>query len=162
VDLRLPRADRAAAAPGGDHAAGAPPRGHALRRALRAAHRGDAAEHARAPHAGDLTAPVAPADPARLATGSATPLTPTCRELADNVALSVRVIRRPHERSALDVREAHRARLGFERRELVGVHVARDRQVLPRRAQVLPERQDVDADRAQLAHHLADLVQLLA
>ena len=50
-----------------------------------------------------------------------------------------------HERSALDVAEAERARRVAQLRELLRLEVALDRQVAQRRSQVLAERQEVDA-----------------
>ena len=60
------------------------------------------------------------------------------------------------------MREAQLAAALGELGELVGVVVARDRQVLGRRAQVLAERQDVDVGGAQVAHGGEQLVPLLA
>ena len=60
------------------------------------------------------------------------------------------VVRRADERPRLDVLEAQGQRLGLHLRELVGMIVALDRQVLLGRPQVLADGQDVAVHGAQV------------
>jgi len=55
------------------------------------------------------------------------------------------------------VREAHGFPEHAQPLELVGMRVARHRQVVPAGLQVLPERQHVHVVRTQVGHHLLDL-----
>src|SRR5439155_25010134 len=72
------------------------------------------------------------------------------------------VVRAADERPRLDVHEPELPADRREPRELVGMIVARDGQVLRRRPQVLAERQDRHADLAQVADRRDQLLPLLA
>src|SRR3954453_4161452 len=77
-------------------------------------------------------------------------------------ALLVGAVRRADERAREHRAEAEGLALLAEPVELVRVHPAVDRDVLPAPLQVLGDRDDVDSGRAQVAHRLDDLVVALA
>src|SRR6266404_54277 len=72
------------------------------------------------------------------------------------------VVRAPHERSGLDVREPERPRFLADLREFLRRNVALDRQLVHARPQVLTEREDVAAGGAEVTKDGAQLVTALA
>jgi diguanylate cyclase (GGDEF)-like protein len=74
------------------------------------------------------------------------------------VRLLVGVIRAAHQRRAGRMRKAHRAGLDLEHLERLRRHVAQHGQVMIARREVLADRQHVDVVRAQVTHHVQDLV----
>src|SRR3954471_3229148 len=72
------------------------------------------------------------------------------------------VVARAHERSGFDVPEAEGQGLGLHLRELVGMVVALEREVLLRGPEVLADRQDVDVDGPQGLECLRQLTPGLA
>ena len=74
----------------------------------------------------------------------------------------VRVVARAHERAGRDVLEAEPYGGLLERRELLGLPVADDRQVALGGAQVLADGEDRDARLAQVPERLDHLVMGLA
>src|SRR6185312_8926016 len=81
---------------------------------------------------------------------------------ARGLHLLPRVIARPDERAGLDVLESHGHADVLQPAELFRRDVAIELDVRVRRPEVLAERENVDVDRAQIAHDDLDLLERLA